>query len=141
MKETSKKFIENKIKEVMQSSFNPVVLKRNVGHIALCHVDFMPSLELARTVSKHCGEKIEFRVRDYSEIYQRKFDEKESRLIKRYRKKLNRKAKRKRKKILKTIYRGFAPNPTYSSAEKDMLFQFTQKNISLTPKEAKPVGY
>ena len=117
MKETSKKFVEKEIKEVMQSMLvnvvylNPVVVKRNAGHLTLCEVDFMPPSELAKTVSKYCGEKIIFKERDKIKTSFDKFTKSiEKKRIKE--KRLNRKAKRKRKKILKTIYRGFAPNPT-----------------------------
>ena len=70
MKETSKKFIENKIKEVMQSMlinkayFNPIVTKRNAGHVTLCEVDFMPSPDVQKRISKILGEKIIFKERD-----------------------------------------------------------------------------
>ena len=117
MKETSKKFVEKEIKEVMQSMlinadyFNPVVVKRNAGHVTLCAVDFIPPSELAKTVSKYCGEKIIFKERDKIKASFDKFTKfVEKKKIKKQ-KRLNRKAKRKRKKIRKTVYRAL-PEPT-----------------------------
>jgi hypothetical protein len=93
MKETSKKFIENKIKEVMQSMlinkayFNPIVTKRNAGHVTLCEVDFMPSPDVQKRISKILGEKIIFKERDRIKASIKE------------RKRLNRKGKRKRKRF------------------------------------------
>ena len=118
MKETSKKFVEKEIKEVMQSMLvnvvylNPVVVKRNAGHVTLCEVDFMPPSELAKTVSKYCGEKIIFKERDKIKASFDKFTKSIEKKIIKEQKRLNRKAKRKKKKILKAVYRGFAPTPT-----------------------------
>ena len=125
MKETSKKFMEKEIKEVMQSMlinadyFNPVVLKRNGGHISLCAVDFIPEHDIQNKISKICMEKIIFKGRSKKEINDRKIKASYEKFIKsmdkekiKEQKRLNRKAKRKRKRILKAVYRGFAPNPT-----------------------------
>ena len=125
MKETSKKFMEKEIKEAMQSMLinadylNPVVLKRNVGHISLCAVDFIPGTDIRKKISKICREKIVFKERGQKEINDRKIKASYEKFIRsmdkekiKKQKRLNRKAKRKRNKILKTVYRGFAPNPT-----------------------------
>ncbi len=125
MKETSKKFMEKEIKEAMQSMLinadylNPVVLKRNVGHISLCAVDFIPGADIRKKISKICREKIVFKERGQKEINDRKIKASYEKFIRsmdkekiKKQKRLNRKAKRKKKKILKAVYRGFAPNPT-----------------------------
>ena len=125
MKETSKKFMEKEIKEAMKSMLinadylNPVVLKRNVGHISLCAVDFIPGADIRKKISKICREKIVFKERGQKEIDDRKIKVSYEKFIRsmdkekiKKQKRLNRKAKRKKKKILKAVYRGFAPNPT-----------------------------
>ena len=123
MKKTSKKYMEKEIKEAMKSMLvnvvylNPVVVKRNAGHVTLCEVDFMPPSELAKTVSKYCGEKIIFKERDKIKASFDKFTKFIEKKKIKEQKRLNRKAKRKRKKILKAVYRGFAPNPTSFDAK------------------------
>ena len=130
MKETSKKFMEKEIKEAMKSMLinadylNPVVLKRNVGHISLCAVDFIPGADIRKKISKICREKIVFKERGQKEIDDRKIKASYEKFIKsmdkekiKEQKRLNRKAKRKRKRILKAVYRGFAPNPTSFDAK------------------------
>ena len=125
MKKTSKKFMEKEIKEAMQSMLinadylNPVVLKRNVGHISLCAVDFIPGADIRKKISKICREKIVFKERGQKEIDDRKIKVSYEKFIRsmdkekiKKQKRLNRKAKRKKKKILKAVYRGFAPTPT-----------------------------
>jgi hypothetical protein len=125
MKKTSKKYMEKEIKEAMQSMLinadylNPVVLKRNVGHISLCAVDFIPGADIQNKISKICREKIVFKERGQKEIDDRKIKASYEKFIRsmdkekiKKQKRLNRKAKRKKKKILKTVYRGFAPTPT-----------------------------
>ena len=125
MKETSKKFMEKEIKEAMKSMLinadylNPVVLKRNVGHISLCAVDFIPGTDIQNKISKICRGKIVFKERSQKEIDDRKIKVSYEKFIRsmdkekiKKQKRLNRKAKRKKKKILKAVYRGFAPNPT-----------------------------
>ena len=129
--EATKKFIENRIRELfIDNYFHPKVLKRNPGHISLIEVEVMPLPETIKTISKFCGEKIEFKLK--KQCIQKDFEKWKNKQLIIKKRRLNRKAKRKRKRILKTIYQGFAPNPTYSSAEKGILFQFTQNNISLT---------
>ena len=130
MKETSKKFMEKEIKEAMQSMLinadylNPVVLKRNVGHISLCAVDFIPGTDIQNKISKICREKIVFKERSQKEIDDRKIKASYEKFIRfmdkekiKEQKRLNRKAKKKKKKILKAVYRGFAPNPTSFDAK------------------------
>ena len=130
MKKTSKKFVEKEIKEAMKSMLinadylKPVVLKRNVGHISLCAVDFIPGADIQNKISKICREKIVFKERSQKEIDDRKIKasfDKFTKSIEKKRikeqKRLNRKAKRKKKKILKAVYRGFAPNPTSFDAK------------------------
>ena len=117
--------MEKEIKEAMQSMLinadylNPVVLKRNVGHISLCAVDFIPGADIRKKISKICREKIVFKERGQKEIDDRKIKVSYEKFIRsmdkekiKKQKRLNRKAKRKKKKILKAVYRGFAPNPT-----------------------------
>ena len=78
MKKTSKKFVEKEIKEAMKSMLinadylKPVVLKRNVGHISLCAVDFIPGTDIQNKISKICREKIVFKERSQKEIDDRK---------------------------------------------------------------------
>ena len=78
MEKTSKKYMEKEIKEAMQSMLinadylNPVVLKRNVGHISLCAVDFIPGADIRKKISKTCREKIVFKERGQKEINDRK---------------------------------------------------------------------
>jgi hypothetical protein len=125
MKKTSKKYMEKEIKETMKSMlinadyFKPVVSKRNVGHISLCAVDFIPSADIQNKISKIGREKIVFKERGQKEIDDRKIKASYEKFIRsmdkekiKKQKRLNRKAKRKKKKILKAVYRGFAPTPT-----------------------------
>ena len=123
MKKTSKKYMEKEIKEAMQSMLinadylNPVVLKRNTGHISLCEVDLMPGTDIQNKISKICREKIVFKERSQKEIDDRKIKASYEKFIRsmdkkiKEQKRLNRKAKRKRKKIRKTVYRAL-PEPT-----------------------------
>ncbi len=107
--EATKEFIENQIKYILPTGLYIKVLKRNPGHITLCEMDIMPDEKAIAEISKYCKEKIEFKLRkidDWEEY--KKFETKE---IARENRRLKRKAKRKRKRLLKTIYRGFAPNP------------------------------
>ena len=136
MKKTSKKYMEKEIKEAMKSMLinadylKPVVLKRNVGHVSLCAVDFIPGADIQNKISKICREKIVFKERSQKEIDDRKIKASYEKFIWsmdkekiKEQKRLNRKAKRKRKKIRKQ-YIGLCQNP-----------------LPLTSKEAKPVGY
>ncbi len=109
--EATKKFIENQIKELLiDKYFHAKVLKRDPGHISLVEVDIIPQQENIREISKICREKIEFRLRKINEWEE--FEYIQNDLFKREKRRLKKKAKRRRKRILKTIYRGFAPNPT-----------------------------
>ena len=122
--------MEKEIKESMKSMLinadylNPVVLKRNVGHISLCAVDFIPGADIRKKISKICREKIVFKERGQKEINDRKIKASYEKFIRsmdkekiKKQKRLNRKAKRKKKKILKAVYRGFAPNLTSFDAK------------------------
>ena len=111
MKETSKKFIENQIKHILIGE-TVKVLKRNPGHITLCEVEIMPPPELIKAISKYCREKIIFKLRDENEAALEYWSEWEREKLRKIKSNEKRKAKRKRKRILKTIYRGFAPNST-----------------------------
>ena len=114
--EATKKFIENRIKEILiDNYFHPKVLKRNPGHISLVEVEVMPAEETIKTISKFCGEKIEFKLKKQN--IQEEFEKWNNYQLIIKKRRLNRKAKRKRKMILKTIYRGFAPNPTSFDAK------------------------
>jgi hypothetical protein len=109
--EATKKFIEKRIRELLiDKYFHAKVLKRNPGHISLIEVDIIPQPENIREISKICREKIEFKLRKINEW--KEFEYMQNDLLKREKRRLKKKAKRRRKRILKTIYRGFAPNHT-----------------------------
>ena len=108
--EATKKFIENQIKNLLFGSVK--VLKRNPGHISLAEVEIMPSKRLANEISKYCRERIIFRQRDEAQVFYDDYEKSREKEIVNERRRLKRKVKRRRKRILKTIYRGFAPNPT-----------------------------
>ncbi len=111
--EATKKFIENQIKELLiDKFFHAKVLKRNPGHISLAEVEIMPSKRLANEISKYCRERIIFRQRDEAQVFYDDYEKSREKEIVNERRRLKRKVKRRRKRILKTIYRGFAPNPT-----------------------------
>ncbi len=110
MKETSKKFIENRLKGIIWRPYK--VLKRNPGHVTLCEVPVIPGPEIQKMASKYCHERIVFKLRDEKEAHWESYIEWERKELKKIRRRRKRKAKKKRKRILKTIYRGFAPNPT-----------------------------
>ena len=136
MKETSKKYMEKEIKEAMQSMLinadylNPVVLKRNVGHISLCAVDFIPGTDIQNKISKICREKIVFKERGQKEINDIKIKTSYEKFIRSMDKEKikNKKGSIERQKgkgrIFEKQYIGLCPNP-----------------LPLTSKEAKPVGY
>ena len=114
--EAKKNFLEKQIRELLiDKYFHVKVLKRNPGHISLVEVDIMPPTENIREISKICKEKIEFRVRKINEWEE--FEYIQNNLLKREKRRLKRKAKKRRKRILKTVYRGFAPNPTSFDAK------------------------
>ncbi len=112
MKETSKKFIEDKLKVIIESPYK--ILKRNPGHITLCEVSVISGSipEMEKRASKFCDEKIVFKLKDEKEARWEAYCEWEKKELKKISRRRKRKAKKKRKRILKTIYRGFAPNPT-----------------------------
>ena len=114
--EATKKSIENRIRELLiDKYFHPKVLKRNLGHISLVEVEVMPAEETIKTISKFCGEKIKFKLKKQN--IQEEFEKWNNYQLIIKKRRLNRKAKRKRKMVLKTIYRGFAPNPTSFDAK------------------------
>ena len=130
--------MEKEIKEAMQSMLinadylNPVVLKRNVGHISLCAVDFIPGTDIRNKISKICREKIVFKERSQKEIDDRKIKASYEKFIRsmdkekiKKQKRINRKAKRKKKNNFKSSISGLCPRTP----------------LPLTSKEAKPVGY
>lgn len=109
MEETSKKFIENRIKEILTEEMVRV-LKRNPGHIALCEVETMPPPELIKGISKYCHEKIEFTLRDEKEAPWEAYCKWEREELKKIHRRRKRKAKKRRKRILKAIS-GLCPEP------------------------------
>ena len=108
--EATKKFIENQIKNLLFGSVK--VLKRNPGHISLAEVEIVPSKRLADEISKYCRERIIFKQRYEAQVFYDDYEKSREKEIVNERRRLKRKVKRRRKRILKTIYRGFAPNPT-----------------------------
>ncbi len=112
MKETSKQFIENQIKRIQILEGKVKVLKRNPGHITLCEVEVIPPPEIIKAISKYCREMIAFKLMDEKETAWEYWSEWERKELKKISRRRKRKARKRRKRILKTIYRGFAPNPT-----------------------------
>ncbi|MDA8273554.1 MAG: hypothetical protein M0Z72_07475 [Deltaproteobacteria bacterium] len=97
--------IEGKIREFPLFNGQSVkVLKRNPGHISLVEIEMILQPETIKTISKHCGERIIFKLKDEKEAKREAYFKWEKEQLKRIRRRLKRKAKRKRKMILKTIY-------------------------------------
>lgn len=94
IKETSKKFIENKLRGILQRPYK--VLKRNPGHITLCEVSRMPDPDTQEIASRLCREKIVFVPMDGIQAIndrEKKYPKEEE---KAERKRLNGKVKRRR---------------------------------------------